>query len=63
MRDLKMDELEHVYGAGGKGCNYRPRCGKGKGKGKGGSSKSSSGRSKSNSGSGSCGKRKGNSSS
>lgn len=39
MRDLKVEELGHVYGAGGHGkcC----RC-KGKGRGKGGSSSSSS---------------------
>ncbi len=45
MRDLEMEELTHVYGAGGR-CKspappkHRPRCGKGgSGRGKGGSSR------------------------
>ena len=30
MRDLRSDELTHVYGAGGKGCYTPPKsCGKG----------------------------------
>ena len=36
MRDLTIDELEHVYGAGGKG-RKRKKKGKGKRKGRGGS--------------------------
>ncbi len=41
MRDLKVEELGHVYGAGGHGTCCRCK-GRGKGRGKGGSSSSSS---------------------
>ena len=47
MRDLEMEELTHVYGAGGRGkspCPPRkqPKCGKGgSSRGKGGSSRRS----------------------
>ncbi|MGN6820699.1 MAG: hypothetical protein ACTHJR_18740 [Sphingomonas sp.] len=31
MRDLRFDELNHVYGAGGRGCYTPPSCGGGNG--------------------------------